>query len=66
VALSNQVVIRVAAEKALSGRSDVPDEIWLDDRTIGNEWTTICLMRDGGTFPDDNADVRYYEYDRST
>jgi hypothetical protein len=66
MALSNHVVILEAAEKALSGRSDVPDEIWLVDTAIGSEWTAICLMRNAVSFPDEETDVRYYEYDPSS
>jgi hypothetical protein len=66
MALSNHVVILEAAEKVLSGRADVPDEIWLVDTTIENEWTAICLMRDGVSFPDDESNARYYDYDPST
>jgi hypothetical protein len=66
MALSNHVVILEAAEKAFIGRADLPDEVWLVDTTIDNEWTAICLMRDGVSFPDEEAAVRYYEYDPAT
>ena len=35
LSLSNHVVILEAAEEALKGRRDAPDEIWLVDTTIG-------------------------------
>ena len=63
MALSNHVVILEAAEYALAGRLDQPDEIWLVDTTIENEWTVICLMRDGVPFPDDETPIRYRDFD---
>jgi hypothetical protein len=63
MALSNHVAILEAAEKALVGRSDAPDEIWFVDTTIETEWTAMCLMRDRVSFPDDEAPMRYYDYD---
>jgi hypothetical protein len=66
IALSNHVVILEAAEKALTDRSDVPDEIWLVETIIKNKWTVICLMRGSVALPDDEAAVRYYEYDPSS
>ena len=41
LSLSNHVVILEAAEEALKGRRDAPDEIWLVDTTI-----------EGGLVPD--------------
>lgn len=55
--LSNHVVILEAAERALEGRSDQPDEVWLVDTTIETEWTVWCLIRDYASFPDDDASI---------
>ena len=55
LSLSNHVVILEAAEEALRGRHDPPDEIWLVDTTIETEWTVWCLMRDGLSFPDEKT-----------
>src|ERR1017187_2439970 len=66
MALSNHVAILEAAEKALIGRSDVPDEVWFVDTTIETEWTAMCVMRDCISFPDDEAPTRYYDYDPSS
>lgn len=61
-ALSNHVVILDSAEAALAGRSDGPDELWLIDTTIESEWTAWCLMRDGVSFPDDDTENRYWDF----
>jgi hypothetical protein len=63
LALSNHVNILEAAEDTLQGRSDRPDEVWLVDTTIDAEWTVWCLMRDGFSFPDEDTDSRYREFD---
>jgi hypothetical protein len=39
ISLSNHVVILEAAEAAMAGRPDRPDELWLVDTTIESEWT---------------------------
>jgi hypothetical protein len=62
LSLSNHVVILEAAEEALKGRHDRPDEIWLVDTTIKKEWTVWCLMRDGLSFPDDETSFRYRDF----
>lgn len=59
MALSNHAVILEASGQALVARLDQPDEIWLVDTTIKNEWTVMCLMRDGVLFPDDQTAVRH-------
>jgi hypothetical protein len=60
--LSNHVVILEAAEDALKGHHDAPDEIWLVDTTIGKEWTVWCIVRDGLSFPDEDTSFRYREF----
>jgi hypothetical protein len=62
LSLSNHVVILEAAEAALAGRADRPDELWLVDTTIESEWTAWCLMRDGNSFPDDETAHRYWDF----
>lgn len=62
LALSNHVAILEAAENALVGRLDRPDEVWLVDTTIETEWTVWCLIRDGIALPDDNASIRFREF----
>jgi hypothetical protein len=62
LSLSNHVVILEAAEEALKGRHDRPDEIWLVDTTIKTEWTVCCLMRDGVSFPDEETSFRYRDF----
>ena len=62
LSLSNHVVILEAAEEALKGRRDAPDEIWLVDTTIRTEWTVWCLMRDGLSFPDEETPFRFREF----
>lgn len=63
MALSNHGVIYDAAEVALTGRDDIPNEIWLVDTTIEKEWTVWCLQRDGQGFPDEDTDVRFRDFD---
>ncbi len=62
IALSNPVVILEAAEAALTGRIDGPDELWLVDTTIDSQWTAWCLMRDGVSFPDEDTPHRYWDF----
>jgi hypothetical protein len=62
LSLSNPVVILEAAEEALKGRHDAPDEIWLVDTTISTEWTVWTLMRDGLSFPDEETPFRYRDF----
>ena len=62
ISLSNHVVILEAAEAALAGRTDGPDELWLVDTTIASEWTALCLMRDQVSFPDDESQHRYWHF----
>ena len=62
MALSNHGVIYDAVESALAGQADVPDEVWLVDTTIDNEWTAWRLLRDGQGFPDEDFEVRYRDF----
>jgi hypothetical protein len=62
ISLSNHVVILEAAEAALAGRTDGPDELWLVDTTIESEWTAWCLIRDGISLPDDDTPHRYWDF----
>jgi len=59
--LSNHIVILEAVEHGLVGRDDPPDEVWLVYTTIETEWTVLCLIRDGVSFPDDET-VRFQEF----
>ena len=61
ISLSNHVVILEAAEAALTGRADGPDELWLVDTTIDTQWTAWCLIRDGVSFPDEETPHRYWD-----
>jgi hypothetical protein len=62
MALSNHGEIYDAVESALAGQAYVPDEVWLVDTTIDNEWTAWCLLRDGQGFPDEDTEVRYRDF----
>lgn len=62
VSLSNHVAILEAAEDALAGRNDEPDEVWLVDTAINSEWTAWCLIRDGVSFPDEDTEYRYWHF----
>ncbi len=62
LSLSNHVVILEAAEEALKGRGDAPDEIWLVDTAIETEWTVWRLMSDGVSFPDEETAFRYRDF----
>jgi hypothetical protein len=62
ISLSNHVIILEAVESGLAGRADPPDEVWLVDTTIEQEWTVWCLMRDGKSFPDEETPVRFREF----
>jgi hypothetical protein len=62
LSLSNHVVILEAAETALTGRTDRPDDLWLVDTTIESEWTAWCLMRNGVSFPEEETPHRYWDF----
>jgi hypothetical protein len=62
IALTNHIRVAEVVEELLNGRKDRPDEIWLVDTTIEGEWTVWCLLRNDLLFPDDNAAVRYREF----
>jgi hypothetical protein len=62
MALSNHMNILDAAEDALKGRPDQPDEVWLVDTAHETEWTVWCLIRDSVSFPDEDASVRFREF----
>ncbi len=62
LSLSNHVAILEAAETALAGRTDPPDELWLVDTTIETEWTAWCLIRDGVSLPDDETAHRCWDF----
>lgn len=62
IALTNHVVVAETVEKLLSGRTDRPDQIWLVDTVIKDEWTLWCLLRDDVLFPDEDSPVRYREF----
>jgi hypothetical protein len=62
IALSNHIAILEAAEDALAGRNDQPDELWLVDTAIRSEWTAWCLIRDGVSFPDEDTQHRYWDF----
>jgi len=62
ISLSNHVAILEAAEAALAGRNDPPDELWLVHTTINSEWTAWCLIRDGVSLPDEDTQHRYWHF----
>jgi hypothetical protein len=62
LSLSDHVIVLEAAEDALKGRPDAPDEIWLVDTTITAEWTVWCLMRDGVSSPHEETAFRYRDF----
>jgi hypothetical protein len=62
ISLSNHIAILEAAEAALAGRNDQPDELWLVDTAINSEWTARCLIRDGVGFPDEDTQHRYWDF----
>jgi hypothetical protein len=63
LSLSNHWLIAGAAEAALAGRSDRPDEVWLVDTSIRAEWTAVCLIRHDVVFPDEETSNRYWQFD---
>ena len=62
ISLSNHIAILEAAEAALAGRNNPPDELWLVDTTINLEWTALCLIRDGVSLPDEDTQHRYWHF----
>jgi hypothetical protein len=63
MALTNHWAVYEAVVAALAGRADRPDEVWLVDTCIEENWTAMCLIRDGQGFPDDETEHRYWGYD---
>jgi hypothetical protein len=66
VALTNHIVVADVVEKLLRGRANRPDQIWLVDTVIENEWTVWCFVRDDMLFPDEDSPVRYRELNPAT
>ena len=62
IAISSHVSILEAAEHALEGRADRPDEVWLVDTTIEMQWTVWCLIREGVSLPDEYASIRFKRF----
>jgi hypothetical protein len=62
IALTNHVVVAEAVEKLVRGRANRPDQIWLVDTVIENEWTVLCLMREGILFPDEDSPTRFRNF----
>ena len=62
IALTNHVVVAEAVEKLVRDRADRPDQIWLVDTVIENEWTVLCLMREGVLFPDEDSPTRFRNF----
>lgn len=60
MALTNHWVVYEAVVATLADRTDRPDEVWLVDTCIEENWTVLCLIRDGQGFPDEH---RYWDYD---
>jgi hypothetical protein len=65
-ALTNHIVVAEVVEKLLRSRADRPDQIWLVDTVIENEWTVWCFVRDDMLFPDEDSPVRYREFSPAT
>jgi hypothetical protein len=66
IALTNHILVAEAVDKLLRGRADQPDQIWLVDAVIENEWTVWCFLRDGVVFPDEDRPTRYREFNPVT
>jgi hypothetical protein len=62
IALTNHILVAEVVEKMLHGIADGPDQIWLVDTVIKEEWTVWCLVRDDMLFPDEDSPVRYREF----
>jgi hypothetical protein len=63
MALSNHWAISESLEKALLGRPDIPDEVWLVDAAHQAFWISICIRKDGMLFPYDGESVRFREFE---
>ena len=63
VALTNHIVVARVVEKLIKGRADRPDQIWLVDTVLKNEWTVWCFLRDKTLFPDEDTLIRCREFD---
>jgi hypothetical protein len=66
IALTNHIVVAGVVEKLIRGRTDRPDQIWLVDTILKDEWTVWCFWRDGTLFPDEDTPVRYREFNPAT
>jgi hypothetical protein len=64
IALTNHIAVGNAVRELLGGREDVPDEIFLVDTCLGDEWTVWSLYRDGVFWPDEETATRYREINR--
>ena len=61
LSLTNHELVAKAMAHAESGRSDVPDEIFLVSTIRPNPWWVTCLRRKGKTYYDDGE--RFHELD---
>jgi hypothetical protein len=66
IALTNHIVVAEVVEKLIRRRTDRPDQIWLVDTVLKDEWTVWCFLRDDTLFPDEDTPVRYREFNPAT
>ena len=62
MALTDHWVVGETVVATLAGRADRPDEVWLVDTCIEENWTAMCLIRNGQGFPDDETEHRYWDF----
>lgn len=66
IALTNHMVVAEEVAKQVGIRTDLPDQIWLVDTVLENEWAVWCFLRDGVLFPDEDTPIRYREFNSSS
>jgi hypothetical protein len=65
IALTDDIVVAEVVEKLIHCRTDRPDQIWLVDTLLEDQWTVWCL-RGNTLFPDEDTSVRYREFNPAT
>lgn len=65
IALTNHAVVGETLRSLLSERDEHPDEIFLVDTSIEEQWTVWSIMRDGTFWPDEEIEARYTEFNPS-
>ena len=61
ISSTNPQLVYEAMVRAETGRSDVPDEIYLVSTFRPNPWWVTCLRREGKDYYDNSE--RYHEFD---